>query len=181
MNHFELFNLNVSFDVDLAQVSQTYQTLQRLTHPDKFASGTEQEKLLAIQKNALVNDAYSMLKSPLLRAEYILQLRGVDLQHEQQTIKDTSFLMQQMEWREQLADIEPSAGSDNQAESLDELESLDDEIRKEISSELTQLKILLDNQTEQADQQAADLIRKLKFLYKMCTEIELKEEALSDF
>ncbi|MCF2949675.1 co-chaperone HscB [Paraglaciecola aquimarina] len=175
MNHFELFNLKVSFDIDLTQVSSTYQTLQRLTHPDKFASGSQQEKLLAIQKNALVNDAYNMLKSPLLRAEYILQLRGVDLQHEQQTIKDTSFLMQQMEWREQLSEVE------EQAEPLDELELLDDEIRKEITSELVELKSLLDQQTEQANQQAADLIRKLKFLYKMCAEIELKEEALSDF
>ncbi|MGJ8679730.1 co-chaperone HscB [Paraglaciecola sp.] len=175
MNHFELFNLKASFEVDLAEVSQTYQTLQRLTHPDKFANSSEQDKLLAIQKNSQVNDAYSMLKTPVLRAEYLLQLRGVDLQHEQQTIKDTAFLMQQMEWREQLAEIE------EQAEPLDELELLDDEIRKEISSELSQLKILLNNQNEQADQQAADLIRKLKFLYKMSDEIALKEEALSDF
>ncbi|WP_158972885.1 co-chaperone HscB [Paraglaciecola sp. L3A3] len=172
MNYFELFNLPASFDVDLAAVSQTYQTLQRLTHPDKFAGGSSQEKLLAVQKNAQVNDAYTMLKSPLRRAEYLLELRGIDLQHEQQTIKDTQFLMQQMEWREELAEIE------QQSEPLDALESLDGAISQEISGELAQLKSYLQ---QEANQQAAELIRKLKFLYKMRTEIELKEEALSDF
>jgi molecular chaperone HscB len=105
MNYFELFNLPVSFDVDLSTLPQTYQQLQRLTHPDRFARGSEQEKLVAIQKNAQVNDAYSVLKSPLSRAEYLLSLRGIDLQHEQKTIKDTAFLMQQMEWREELSEI----------------------------------------------------------------------------
>ena len=93
MNYFELFNIPVFFDVDLSLLPQTYQQLQRLTHPDKFASGSEQEKLLAVQKNSQVNDAYSVLKSPLSRAEYLLSLRGIDLKHEQQTIKDSAFLM----------------------------------------------------------------------------------------
>jgi molecular chaperone HscB len=175
MNYFELFNIPASFDVDLSVLGQTYQTLQRLTHPDKFASGSEQEKLVAIQKNSQVNDAYSVLKAPLSRAEYILSLRGIELQHEQQTIKDTAFLMQQMEWREQLADI------GEQAEPLDALESLEDEIKQTIKTDLAKLKDLLVSAQEQANLKAADMIRQLKFLYKMLVEIELKEDALSDF
>ncbi|MDU0356155.1 co-chaperone HscB [Paraglaciecola aquimarina] len=171
MNYFELFNLPESFDVDLAGVAETYQTLQRLTHPDKFAGGSEQQKLLAVQKNAQVNDAYTMLKSPLRRAEYLLELRGFDLQHEQQTVKDTQFLMQQMEWREELAEIA------YQSDPLDALEALDDTISQEISKELRQLASYL---AQNGNQQAAELVRKLKFLYKMRTEIALKEEALSD-
>ena len=175
MNYFELFNIPVSFDVDLSVLPQTYQQLQRLTHPDKFASGSEQEKLVAIQKNAQVNDAYSVLKSPLSRAEYLLSLRGIDLQHEQQTIKDTAFLMQQMEWREELAEI---AG---RTDPLSALESLEDEINQTIKSDLIKLKNFLESEGSLAEQNAADIIRQLKFLYKMLSEIELKEEVLSDF
>ncbi len=175
MNHFELFNLPVSYELDLIALSETYQTLQRLTHPDRFASGSEQERLAALQKNAQVNDAYIVLKAPLSRAEHILQLRGLDLQHEQQTIKDTAFLMQQMEWREQLAEAE------HQAEPLDELADLDDEISRHIKDELASLAELLSKQESSSDQRAADLVRKLKFLYKMRIEIESKEEQLSDF
>lgn len=175
MNYFELFNIPTSFDVDLSLLSETYQKLQRLTHPDKFASASEQDKLVAIQKNSQVNDAYSVLKTPLSRAEYILSLRGIDLQHEQQTIKDTAFLMQQMEWREQLAEM------DEQVEPLDVLESLEDEIKQVIKGDLMQLQGLLESAEPTAELQAADKIRQLKFLYKMLAEIELKEDALSDF
>lgn len=180
MNYFQLFNIPVSFDVDLSELPQTYQQLQRLTHPDKFASGTEQQKLVAIQKNAQVNDAYSVLKSPLSRAEYLLSLCGIDLQHEQQTIKDTAFLMQQMEWREELAEIT------EQTEPLAALASLENEINQKIKTDLNQLRLFLKvegSSAEQslAQQSAADIIRQLKFSYKMLSEIELKEDILSDF
>jgi molecular chaperone HscB len=175
MNYFELFNLPVSFDVDLSTLPQTYQQLQRLTHPDRFAGGSEQEKLVAIQKNAQVNDAYSVLKSPLSRAEYLLSLRGIDLQHEQKTIKDTAFLMQQMEWREELSEIS------EQTDPLSALESLEDEINQTIKSDLTKLRNFLKSDQTVAEQSAADIIRQLKFSYKMLSEIELKEDILSDF
>lgn len=174
MNYFELFNIPVSFDVDLTVLPKTYQQLQRLTHPDKFASGSDQDKLVAIQKNAQVNDAYSVLKSPLSRAEYLLSLRGIDLQHEQQTIKDTTFLMQQMEWREQLAEIT------EQTDPMSVLESLEDEIKQTIKNDLDKLRTLLASDQATDEKSAADVIRQLKFLYKMLSEIELKEDQLSD-
>ncbi|MEP1445685.1 MAG: co-chaperone HscB [Paraglaciecola sp.] len=175
MNYFELFKIPVSFDVDLSVLPQTYQQLQRLTHPDKFASGSEQQKLVALQKNAQVNEAYSVLKFPLSRAEYLLSLRGIDLQHEQQTIKDTAFLMQQMEWREELAEI------DEQADPLSALSSLEHEIQQSVKHDLARLRENLESEQLGANEKAADIIRQLKFLYKMLAEIELKEDALSDF
>ena len=175
MNYFELFNLPVSFDVDLSELPQTYQKLQRLTHPDKFASGSEQQKLLAMQKNTQVNDAYTTLKSPVSRAEYLLSLRGIELQHEQQTIKDTAFLMQQMEWREELAEVS------EQADPLSALESLEDEINQATKKDVEQLTSLLKSEQDEANLKAADVIRQLKFLNKMMAEISLKEDSLSDF
>jgi molecular chaperone HscB len=175
MNYFELFNIPVSFDVDLSLLPKTYQQLQRLTHPDKFASGSEQEKLLAVQKNSQVNDAYSVLKSPLSRAEYLLSLRGIDLKHEQQTIKDSAFLMQQMEWREELADIA------QRTDPLGALSLLEDEINQSIKSDLTKLRCFLKSTHEMAEQNAANIIRQLKFSYKMLSEISLKEDVLNDF
>ncbi|MGS2721952.1 co-chaperone HscB [Paraglaciecola aestuariivivens] len=174
MNYFELFNLPATFDVDLSTLANTYQKLQRLTHPDKFANDSAQNKMLALQKNSQVNDAYSVLKSPISRAEYLLSLRGIELQHEQQTISDNAFLMQQMEWREQLAEV------DEQTDPLSALDDLAEIIEQSLKSELSQLKALLDQAQSEADKQAADIIRKLKFLYKMLAEIELKIDALTD-
>jgi molecular chaperone HscB len=104
-----------------------------------------------------------------------LSLRGIDLQHEQKTIKDTAFLMQQMEWREELSEIS------EQTDPLSALESLEDEINQTIKSDLTKLRNFLKSDQTVAEQSAADIIRQLKFSYKMLSEIELKEDILSDF
>jgi len=49
-----------------------------------------------------VNEAYQILKSPLRRAVYILQLRGVDPEFETNTAMQPEFLMEQMSWRERI-------------------------------------------------------------------------------
>ncbi|MDH3326394.1 MAG: Fe-S protein assembly co-chaperone HscB [Gammaproteobacteria bacterium] len=99
--HFSLFALPVSFDIDLAELTQRYRDLQKAVHPDRFANGSEQERLFAIQRAAQVNDGYAVLKSPLLRAQYLLALNDV-VADGNATISDPEFLMQQMDMRESL-------------------------------------------------------------------------------
>ena len=173
MNYFELFNIDVSFDVDLAKLAEDYQKLQQVTHPDRFATASEQQKLIAVQKSAQLNDAYAVLKSPLRRAEYMLSLRGIDLNHEKTTMQDNVFLMQQMEWREQLEDIK-------HAQDIDALEELDDEMQTQIRLHLQRVRDWLATECSQAHNSAADEVRKLKFLYKLCDEIANLEEKLSN-
>ena len=175
MNYFELFNINPEFSLDLDLLANTYQRLQQLTHPDKFATASDRDKLLSVQKNAQINDAYQVLKSPVSRAEYMLGLRGIELRHEQQTLQDTQFLMQQMEWREQLEDI------DGGADAEDQLAELDDEIAQLIRTQVASLAEQLALNNEQANLACADLIRKLKFMYKLRQEIARKDEQLNDF
>lgn len=174
MNYFSLFNLPEQFQLDAQALNKTYQTLSHLTHPDKFASASEAERLAAIQKNAMVNDAYDTLRRPLSRAEHMLMLRGVELKHEQRTMQDPAFLMQQMEWREQLEEI------DSTQDPLDALEDLDTEIHGQIKTHLKQLETLLAKNDEEHNQQAAEEVRKLKFMYKLLDEIEAKEDALDN-
>lgn len=175
MNYFALYNLPQQFDVDLAKLSQAYQALVQVTHPDKFATASDKQKLMAVQRNAQINDGYQVLKQPLLRAEHLLELRGIELNHEQKTMQDPAFLMQQMEWREQLESI------NQQQQGLDSLVELDAEICSQIKQHLSTLTLLLKKQQSDADIQSADEVRKLKFLYKLRDEIERKEDELSDF
>jgi molecular chaperone HscB len=127
-----------------------------------------------VQQAANINDAYHSLKQPLLRAEHLLALRGVKISQEQRSFTDTTFLMQQMELRELLGDILHS--SDPYA-LIDEAEQ---QIQQQKNVLLHQLaKALEDNQHEQ-DLQAADIIRKLKFFFKLQHELELIEQQLQD-
>src|SRR5690606_20899041 len=78
----------------------------------QHSAGSERDRLLAVQQTANINDAYHSLKQPLLRAEHLLALRGLKISHEQRSFTDPQFLMQQMELREQLADIAQSDDAD---------------------------------------------------------------------
>ena len=96
-NHFELFDLPQTFAIDLAKLDQVYRRLQGEVHPDRFATGSDSEKRQSLQLATQANDAYQTLKSPLLRARYLLQLKGIETLEESNTAMPASFLMQQME------------------------------------------------------------------------------------
>jgi molecular chaperone HscB len=172
VNYFQLFNLPVSLNLDKAQLSRAYQTLQQLTHPDKFASGSDQEKRIALQKNAQVNDAYSTLKHPLSRAQHILALRGIVIDGEQHTMQDTAFLMQQMELREALEDAKQNE---------DALIKFSDELTLEIKQKIAHLEALF-NQPESPvqNESIAHEIRKLTFIYKFQSQVEHHLELLEE-
>jgi len=174
LNYFQLFGIEQSFDIDLNQLSQTYQTLQKAVHPDRFAHASSQEQLLAVQKSAEINDAYQTLKQPLQRAEYILTLRGVDLPNEQHTFGDTDFLMRQMELREMLADVKF-------ADDIDAALALAQQVLAQEYQQYFQLMSaqILENNTA-ANALACDNLRKLKFYQKLNIEIERLEESLFD-
>ena len=172
MNYFELFSLSPEFDLDTATLSERYRELQRAVHPDKFANASEQDKRLAVQRTAQVNDGYNTLKHPISRAEHMLSLKGIDLSHESTTVKDTGFLMQQMEWREALEEI---ADSDDPDEVIEHLHQSFSEYRSAMTVQLAQL---IESSDQPLLEQAADLVRKLKFMAKLQAELERAEDAL---
>jgi molecular chaperone HscB len=174
MNYFELFSFTPAYHIDTALLAERYRELQRAVHPDKFANASEQDKRIAVQRAAQVNDGFSTLKNPILRAEHMLSLKGVDLSHEFTTVKDTQFLMQQIEWREELEDI---TGSNDPDACISELHDSFSLYAKQIEDNLSHL---LADLSEDGLLQAEDLIRKLKFMAKLQVELERIEDALFD-
>jgi molecular chaperone HscB len=106
--------------------------VQSRVHPDKFVSATDAEKRVAMQWATRANEAYQTLKNPQKRAQYLCELNGVDLQTESNTAMPMAFLMQQMEWREELGDARAAKDSDA-------LESLDEQLRKARKQQLAQI------------------------------------------
>jgi molecular chaperone HscB len=101
-NFFTLLNLPEAFVVDLKKLDQHYQAIQKEIHPDRFASLNDETKMESVKKTAQANDAYQTLKSSIRRAEYLLHLYGFDINDEKYTAVPQDFLLQQMEWREEL-------------------------------------------------------------------------------
>ncbi|NVM74819.1 molecular chaperone HscB [Duganella sp. SG902] len=167
-NHFELFNLPKQFAVDAAALDSAYRDVQSRVHPDKFVSATDAEKRVAMQWATRANEAYQTLKNPQKRAQYLCELNGVDLQTESNTAMPMAFLMQQMEWREELGDARAAKDSDA-------LEALDDQLRKARKQQLAQI----EQQIDAGDfQSAAQGVRALMFLEKFGEEVRFAFEAI---
>ncbi|MCW8988243.1 MAG: Fe-S protein assembly co-chaperone HscB [Gammaproteobacteria bacterium] len=174
--HFELFELPVSFELDLQELSQRYRELQRAVHPDKFANASEYERRLSVEKAAAINDAYQILKSPQRRARYMLELQSVSFDDETDTALDPAFLMEQIELRESLSEL---SQKDDPLASLNQIMS---DIKKRISIVVEEIsRQLASKQLNDAEKnKAKQLIHKMQFLNKLQQEAEYQEENLLD-
>jgi molecular chaperone HscB len=169
MNYFELFGLPSQFTLDGSLLASQFRELQKQFHPDNFATASERDRLMAVQKAAEINDAYQVLKSPITRAEYLLAENGHEFRGEQQTMQDPMFLMEQMELREELEEIAESP------EPEDVLFDFDSKVTKMFKQQLLAVEQELNDALWH---QAAERVRKLKFISKLKKEIELVEEKL---
>ncbi len=170
--HFELFDLPVHFALDMRALEQAYRTVQMQVHPDRFAAAGAAQKRLATQWAAQANEAYQVLKNPLKRAIYLLHLRGVDVQAEDNTAMEANFLMQQLDWREQ---IEEAAAEKDSAALHTLLNTLGDEKR----SRFLALANLLESQADEpAQQAAANAVRQLMFIERVLQEVSAQLDEL---
>jgi len=103
--YFELFGLPPAFAVDMAQLDSHYRELQRTAHPDRFANASDQERRISMQQATQINAGYQVLKDPLRRGRYLLELGDYRFDDGQHTNKDVEFLMEQMELRESLSEV----------------------------------------------------------------------------
>lgn len=159
-DHFSLFGLPARFDLDAQALESAWRTVAAQVHPDRFATASPAERRVAMQWAARANEAYRQLRDPLLRARYLCEQAGVDLQTESNTSMDTAFLMQQMTWREMMDDARDDANV------LAELRTELEQARQQMRGELTRL---LD---ERRDYAAAGLkVREWMFVEKLAQEL----------
>ena len=162
-DHYVLFDLPRAFRLDIDALDQRFREIQAQVHPDKFAQAGAAERRLSLQWATRVNEAYLTLKKPLLRAQYLLTLASQDVGGENNTAMPPEFLMEQMEWREAVAEA-------RLAREQGELEQLHHRVRQRMNSRYEQLAGLLDDQHDYP--LAADRVRRLMFLEKLLFDID---------
>src|SRR5690554_3676205 len=106
-DYFALFALQPTFAVDTAALAVTYRQLATDVHAGRFANATAAEQRQAVERAAELNDAFPTSKSPTQRALNLLRQQAE--MPEETTIQAGEFLLQQMEWREQLEDLQEQA------------------------------------------------------------------------
>jgi molecular chaperone HscB len=165
-SHFELFGLPPAFSLDLSRLDAAYRDIQSQVHPDRYAHAGDAERRASMQMTTRVNEAYRTLKSPVRRAKYLLELNGVDLAFETDTTMPQDFLVQQLEFRERLAEARTVPDLDLAKATLLGQET---EIERQLAEQIDVRKDL---------QSAKTLVRKLMFFERLDGEIDAAYEAL---
>jgi molecular chaperone HscB len=160
---FSLFELPRAFRINVSELDTRFREVQARVHPDRFAQAGDAERRLSMQWATQANEAYQTLKKPLERAKYLLHLAGHDIKAESNTAMPADFLMEQLEWREAVA--EARGGGDHH-----ELEHLHNRLRGDIVARHDELGRLLDDESDYA--LATDRVRRLMFLEKLLFEID---------
>jgi molecular chaperone HscB len=170
-NYFQLFDLEPAFAVDLNQLADRYRQLQQVCHPDRVAGKSAQDVRVAVQKAALVNQAYDTLKSPVARAQYLLELQGVDVSGDNYVTRDGLFLIHQMEMREALEEIPEQANPFSALEDLaEDAHDFFDDLQRQFDEHYRQQNFV----------QARESVAKMQFFAKFLREIEEMEARLDD-
>ncbi|WCR53600.1 MAG: Co-chaperone protein HscB [Wolbachia endosymbiont of Ctenocephalides orientis wCori] len=144
-NYFALFDISPAFNISFDELEQKYIELSKKFHPDVNKGKFEDI--------ANINKAYEVLKSPLKRAEYLLDFFDVENKGD---YLDSKILNESMEIREYLLDCDDLQFANRMID-----EKIKDSI-KNISNAFTKKKF----------GEAAAQVMRLKYLYKSSEEIK---------
>jgi molecular chaperone HscB len=153
---FERLGLPRRFSVDAAELERAYLMRSRDVHPDYHLAGSDADLAESLDASAAVNEAYTTLRDPFSRAEYMLGLLGGPSASEQKQMPP-AFLAEMLEAREQ---IEHAHGD------MLAIQRLDDEFTKQFDGLMEQVAALfarLENLPE-ADTGRANLLSQIRGL-----------------
>jgi molecular chaperone HscB len=158
MNYFELFGLPIAFKADTTQLRTAFMNIQRASHPDKFAQGTEMEQELALEQSAMANKGFSLLSNAEKILPYVLEITG-HIQSDEKYNLAADFLMEMMELNEAWMD----ADDENSKESiLSQINTLKNDIFSPIQAHLEAASIV--DIPQEAMLQIKDYYYKKKYL-----------------
>jgi molecular chaperone HscB len=181
-NFYEIFSLPAGWQIDPSTLDSRYRQLQREFHPDRFAAKGDVEKRLAVQTTSLINQAYETLKSPLKRAQYMLELEDIDADQESHITSDMSFLMKQIAFRENLEDIRDSADPLAGLEAMrDDVQAQYLQLQEDFQAQYRTAQHHAGKHSADNYNDALDTVAKMQFFAKLLDEIEQREEELEDF
>jgi molecular chaperone HscB len=165
-DHFTLLGLPARHALDRNELDARRRDLQAKVHPDRFASEGAAAQRLAMQWAVRVNEAYQCLKDPLSRAAYLCELRGVPIDAQRNTAMPAAFLMQQMQWREELDD----------ARTADQVAAIEQAVAQHEAGLMQNLSDTLDHDGNTGA--AAEQVRALMFVARFRQDLERRLDAL---
>jgi molecular chaperone HscB len=86
-DYFAFLGVPRKLNLDVADLEHRFRELSRQFHPDYFYNATPAERRASLERSSYLNDAYRVLKNPVARVEYLLNVEGMGASGPQEASK----------------------------------------------------------------------------------------------
>lgn len=152
-NIFELFNLDIEYDVNKQLLKQRFNNVQKLFHPDKHSQHANLEMIN--EASGYLNNAYRLLNDDTERAVYLLKLLFNYKTDENENIEDEEFLQEIVKINDQI-------------DSSEDVETLKKKYENEYQSHIAALKLYF---KEKKYDNIVHTIKKMRFIGRFLERI----------
>lgn len=113
-DHFAVFGLPRKLWIEMGALEQQFLQQNWKLHPDNFVNATERERELSLERSSQLNEAYRVLRDPVERVEYLLEIEGQRKEGEQKQQAPPELLEEVFELNESLDELRDAraAGGD---------------------------------------------------------------------
>lgn len=140
--HFQVLDLPQRYAINPAELEERYRERSRHWHPDRFSRAPAAERTQVLARATDLNEAYRVLRSDARRAQYLLQLHGIDVAQEGPGNKlavAPEFLMAILELREELGEARAAHDAARLAALKDEMQRRTEELRQTLTDRFARL------------------------------------------
>jgi molecular chaperone HscB len=117
-DHFSLFGLPRKLWIEMATLEKKFLELSWKLHPDKFVNASQEEQERSLKGSSDLNDAYRVLRDPVARVEYLLELEGMRKEGEHKQQAPPELLEEVFELNESLDELREAKASGGDLASL---------------------------------------------------------------
>ncbi|HXT77627.1 MAG TPA: Fe-S protein assembly co-chaperone HscB [Candidatus Eisenbacteria bacterium] len=111
LDHFSRFGLPRKLWIEMNALEQKFLRLSWRLHPDNFVNAAVAEQERSLQESSRLNDAYRVLRDPVARVEYLLELQGTRKEGEQKQQAPPELLEEVFELNESLDELREAKAS----------------------------------------------------------------------
>jgi molecular chaperone HscB len=160
-DHFSLFALPRKLWIEMAALEKKFLELSWKLHPDKFVNASAEEQETSLKRSSQLNDAYRVLRDPVARVEYLLEIEGMRKEGEHKQQAPPELLEEVFELNESLDELREAKASGGDLASLkSRLESEEKNFREKLDEVDAQLQETAKQWDAAIDAKASDNDRK---------------------
>jgi molecular chaperone HscB len=161
IDHFALFDLPRKLWIEMSGLEQKFLQLSWKLHPDNFVNASAEEQERSLKHSSEVNDAYRVLRDPVARVEYLLEIEGARKEGEHKQQAPPELLEEVFELNESLDELREAKDSGGDLAALkSRLESARHNFHEKLGEVDEQLQVAAQQWDAAVDANAGDNDRK---------------------